>query len=164
MNTREGRVGVQGVGVDIVDLGAFAASLAEPGTRFERVFSGIERRQARESAARRGSPRDVARHLAARWAAKEAVVKAWSEALYGAPPPIAPEELDWAEISVACDAWGRPSIRLSGRVAAAVEASLGPGVSWHVSLSHEGMTATAFCVLSATGASCAGGSTRHAGP
>jgi len=157
-------VGVKGVGVDIVDLGAFAASLAEPGTRFARVFSATELRQSREAAERRGrrghgglggpgghrgrpgSAPDTARHLAARWAAKEAVIKAWSGALYGAPPPIGRDELDWAEISVVCDAWGRPGVRLTGRVAAEVAAGLGP-VVWHLSLSHDGPSAIAYCVL-----------------
>ena len=55
MNTREGRVGVKGVGVDVVDLGAFAAFIAEPGTRFANVFSATERRQARDAAERRGA-------------------------------------------------------------------------------------------------------------
>lgn len=147
MNTREGRVGVKGVGVDVVDLGAFAASMAEPGTRFAGVFSATERRQARDAAERRGAPGDVARHLGARWAAKEAFIKAWSEALYGQPPPIAPEEVRWPEISVVSDAWGRPAIRLGGRIADAVRASLGE-VQINISLSHEGETATAYCVLS----------------
>lgn len=149
MNTREGRVGVKGVGVDVVDLGAFAASMAEPGTRFANVFSATERRQARDAAARRGAPGDDARHLGARWAAKEAFIKAWSEALYGQPPPIAPEDVRWPEITVVSDAWGRPAIRLGGRIADAVRSSLG-GVQINISLSHEGDTATAFCVLSAS--------------
>ena len=94
MNTREGRVGVKGVGVDVVDLGAFAASLAEPGTRFTDAFSATERRQCRDRAEARGAnggpagQDPLARHLAGRWAVKEAVVKAWSAALYGSPPPI----------------------------------------------------------------------------
>ena len=147
MRTREGRVGVKGVGVDIVDLGAFAASIAEPGTRFANVFSATERRQARDAAERRGARGDDAQHLGARWAAKEAFIKAWSEALYGQPPPIAPEDVRWPEISVVSDAWGRPAIRLGGRIAEAVRASLGE-VQINLSLSHEGDTATAFCVLS----------------
>ncbi|MFN3339235.1 MAG: 4'-phosphopantetheinyl transferase superfamily protein, partial [Dietzia sp.] len=111
--------GVRGVGVDIVDLGAFAASLAEPGTRFTGAFSGTEKRQCRERAEARGAgpgadgssssdqSTHLARHLAARWAVKEAVVKAWSAALYGSPPPIAPDLLRWSEIETVCDAWGR---------------------------------------------------------
>ncbi len=151
---------VRGVGVDIVDLGAFAASLAEPGTRFTGVFSATERRQCRERAQARGAglgadgsssssgrTSHLARHLAARWAAKEAVVKAWSAALYGTPPPIAPDLLDWCEIETVCDAWGRPSVRLSGEVARQVAKTLGEGARWNVSLSHDGGSAVAFVVL-----------------
>lgn len=192
--------GVRGVGVDTVDLDAFAASLAEPGTRFTDVFSPTERRQCRERAAARGtaaggmlasssswssassfssstaapsassrasssaaptdgrrsSPRasvpvsrvdPLARHLAGRWAVKEAVIKAWSAALYGSPPPIAPEVLLWSEIETVCDAWGRPAVRLSGEVARQVAATVGEDVRWNVSLSHDGSSAVAFVVL-----------------
>ncbi|MDV8000793.1 holo-ACP synthase [Rhodococcus sp. IEGM 1408] len=169
---------VRGVGVDIVDLGAFAASLAEPGTRFTGAFSATERRQCRERAEARGAGRGAdtagadgpgagtsssssgqahhqathpthhqARHLAARWAVKEAVVKAWSAALYGTPPPIAPDLLVWSEIETVCDAWGRPSVRLSGEVARQVSATVGEGARWNVSLSHDGGSAVAFVVL-----------------
>lgn len=142
--------GVRGVGVDIVDLGAFAASLAEPGTRFTEAFSATERRQCRERAAARGAGADpLARHLAGRWAVKEAVVKAWSAALYGSPPPISPELLRWSEIETVCDAWGRPAVRLSGEVARQVAATVGGGARWNVSLSHDGDSAVAFVVLEA---------------
>ena len=197
--------GVRGVGVDTVDLDAFAASLAEPGTRFTDVFSPTERRQCRERAAARGtaaggmlasssswsassfssplvsstaapsgssrasssaapsvgrrsSPRasvpvsredPLARHLAGRWAVKEAVIKAWSAALYGSPPPIAPELLRWSEIETVCDAWGRPAVRLSGEVARQVAATVGEDVRWNVALSHDGSSAVAFVVLEA---------------
>lgn len=172
---------VRGVGVDTVDLGAFAASLAEPGTRFTGAFSATERRQSRERAEARGAGRSahtaraegpgadtssstvssstsssspdpsdpLARHLAARWAAKEAVVKAWSAALYGQPPPIPPDLLVWSEIETVCDAWGRPAVRLSGEVARKVAATVGEGATWHVSLSHDGEAAVAFVVLEA---------------
>lgn len=146
--------GVRGVGVDIVDLGAFAASLAEPGTRLTRAFSAAERRQCRDRAEARGAgpgqtghDDPLARHLAARWAAKEAVIKAWSAALYGAPPPIAPDLLRWAEIETVCDAWGRPTVRLGGQVAREVSATVGEDARWNVSLSHDGGSAIAFVVL-----------------
>lgn len=145
---------MRGVGVDIVDLGAFAASLAEPGTRLTRAFSATERRQCRERAESRGArpgADPLARHLAARWAAKEAVVKAWSAALYGAPPPIAPDLLRWSEIETVCDNWGRPSVRLGGEVARQVAATIGEGARWNVSLSHDGGSAIAFVVLEGPG-------------
>lgn len=148
---------VRGVGVDTVDVGAFAASLAEPGTRFAGAFSATERRQCRERAAARGASgggaeggdADLARHLAGRWAVKEAVVKAWSAALYGTPPPIPPDLLRWSEIETVCDAWGRPAVRLGGEVARQVAATVGEGARWHVSLSHDGEAAVAFVVLEA---------------
>lgn len=152
--------GVRGVGVDTVDVGAFAASLAEPGTRFAGAFSATERRQCSERAAARGASgagagvagggdADLARHLAGRWAVKEAVVKAWSAALYGSPPPIPPDLLRWSEIETVCDAWGRPAVRLGGEVARQVAATVGEGARWHVSLSHDGEAAVAFVVLEA---------------
>ncbi|MBB1031053.1 4'-phosphopantetheinyl transferase superfamily protein [Dietzia sp. SLG310A2-38A2] len=163
-------VAVRGVGVDTVEIGAFAASLAEPGTRFTTAFSPIERRQCREraessaaapgphpvgaevlgagsSSSSSGQSTRIARHLAARWAAKEAVVKAWSSALYGSAPPISPDLLVWSEIETVCDAWGRPAVRLGGEVARQVAATVGEGARWHVSLSHDGDSALAFVVL-----------------
>ncbi len=143
---------VRGVGVDTVDLGAFAASLAEPGTRFDGAFSATERRQCRDRALARGagtSDDDLSRHLGARWAVKEAVVKAWSAALYGRPPTIAPDLLRWSEIETVCDAWGRPSIRLGGEVARAVGETVGESARWHVSLSHDGGSAVAFVLVEA---------------
>lgn len=140
---------VRGVGVDTVDLCAFAASLAEPGTRFTRAFSATERRQCRERAEARGHGDDLGRHLAGRWVVKEAVIKAWSAALYGQPPPIPPDLLRLSEIETICDAWGRPSVRLSGEVAQQVAATVGDGATWHCSLSHDGDAAVAFVVLEA---------------
>ena len=154
---------MRGVGVDTVDLGAFAASLAEPGTRFTEMFSPTERRQCRERAEARSSVPSasrssvpsasredpLARHLAGRWAVKEAVIKAWSAALYGSPPPIAPDLLRWSEIETVCDAWGRPAVRLSGEVARQVAATVGENARWNVSLSHDGSSAVAFVVLEA---------------
>lgn len=153
---------MRGVGVDTVDLGAFAASLAEPGTRFAAAFSATERRQCRERAEARGADgRELAssspveslsplsRHLAGRWAVKEAVIKAWSAALYGQPPPISPDLLRWPEIETVCDAWGRPSVRLTGEVARQVAATVGDSATWHCSLSHDGDAAVAFVVLEA---------------
>ena len=144
------RGAVLGVGVDAVDLAEFADQLAVPGTRFSGAFSAAERRQSTERAtARGGAPggEGLARHLGVRWAAKEAVVKAWSTALYAQPPAITPDELVWSEIETICDAWGRPNIRLSGDVAEAVAETVSRDCAWHVSLSHEGNTAIAFVVL-----------------
>jgi holo-[acyl-carrier protein] synthase len=135
-------VGHVGVGVDVVGIAAFAEQLDEPGTRFARAFTPGERR-----AARAGDGPDGGREaesLAARWAAKEAVVKAWSSTCFGHPEVIDPAFVDLSEIEVRTDAWGRPSIRLHGAIAEAMA-----GFEAKVSLSHDAAAdvAIAFVVL-----------------
>ena len=103
--------GVAGGGIDVVGIGAFAEQLEQPGTRFARAFTPAERRAARSGA---GSE---AESLAARWAAKEAVIKAWSSTCFGHPEIIDPEHVDLREIEVRTDARGRPAIRLHGAIA-----------------------------------------------
>ncbi|MCW2760620.1 MAG: holo-ACP synthase [Marmoricola sp.] len=124
------------VGVDVVGITAFAEQLAEPGTRFARSFTPGERRAASRSS--------EAQSLAARWAAKEAVVKAWSSTCFGHPEVIDPEFVDLREIEVRTDAWGRPAIRLHGAIAHAMQ-----GYDVLVSLSHDPAAdiAVAFVVL-----------------
>ena len=63
------------------------------------------------------APAREAESLAARWAAKEAVIKAWSSTRYGHPEVIDPSPVDLREIEVRTDAWGRPAIRLHGAIA-----------------------------------------------
>ncbi|GAA1738221.1 holo-ACP synthase AcpS [Aeromicrobium alkaliterrae] len=133
---------VLGVGVDLVHVPGFAAQLAQPGTRFADAFTPGERADAAERA-------DPDASLAARWAAKEAVVKAWSAAIYGSPPVLPPDGVH-RQIEVVADAWGRPAIRLLGDVATAVATSLGAGAAdlgWHLSLSHDADYATAYVTL-----------------
>ncbi len=123
---------VVGVGVDLVHVPAFAEQLGRPGTRFAGgVFTPGERGDAEGDPAR----------LAARWAAKEAVIKAWSASLHGTAPPM--DEHLHHLIEVVKDAWDRPRIRLLGEVA--------KHLSEHeveVSLSHDGDYAVAYVVLS----------------
>lgn len=124
--------------MDLVHVPTFAEQLALPGSRFAEVFTAGERR---DVAARGGDSTREARHWAVRWAAREAVVKAWSASLHGTPPPYDDGVLRLIE--VVCDAWDRPRIELHG---VAAEALGGHGI--HVSLSHDGDYATAFVVLS----------------
>lgn len=130
-----------GVGVDVVGVTAFAAQLDEPGTRFAQVFTPSERRMARGGGR---SASAEAQSLAARWAAKEAVLKAWSSTRYGGPEVIDPASVDLREIEVVTDAWGRPAVRLHGAIGAALE-----GHQVLLSLSHDpdADTAVAFVVL-----------------
>ena len=142
------------VGTDLVHVPGLAEQLGQPGTVFaERAFTPRERREAARRSREKGSAQ--AEHLAARWAAKESFVKAWSQALVlraratgaSAAPVIAPGAVDWRQVEVVSDRWGRPSLHLVGEVADAVEASLGAGSAepgrWPVSLTHDGNWAAA---------------------
>ena len=143
---------VLGVGLDLVHVPGVVEQLAVPGSSFaEQAFTARERREARRRAEERRS--HEAEHLAARWAAKEAFVKAWSTAVNAltgrvCPPVLRIEEVDWRGIEVVNDRWGRPSLRLGDAVADAVEASLGEGARstglWPVSLTHDGDWAAAI--------------------
>lgn len=133
---------VAGIGIDVVQIDAFAALLNEPGTVFAlRTFTSRER-QAASARAAAGSGRPEI-HLAARFAAKEACVKALSQAL--APGPLPRALADLQEIELVCDAEGRPSLVLSGRVLEFAEQA-GVG-ALHVSLSHDGDVATAMVLV-----------------
>src|SRR5699024_12193394 len=96
------------VGVDLVHIPGFAEQLARPGSTFEQVFSPLERRHAQQrrdaegagGAANASLAGSRTEHLAGRWAAKEAFIKAWSQAIYGNPPVIEPDLVNFAEIEV----------------------------------------------------------------
>jgi holo-[acyl-carrier protein] synthase len=115
------------LGVDTVDVDSIRSSLTLFGSRFEnRLFTSGELSDAR---AVNGG---YAERLAARFAAKEAAIKAFDLAHVG---------VDWRQIEVkrACD--GRPSLYLHGKVARLLSAMGAFGVE--VSLSHDGAQACA---------------------
>lgn len=127
---------IVGVGVDLVHVPGLRDQLADRASGFaEGVFTPGERRDAADRPS--GDP---ARHLAARFAAKEAFVKAWSGGFFGAPPRLV--GVDLRHVEVIADAWGRPALRLAPPLAAHV----GP-VRAHLSLSHDGDYAIAQVVL-----------------
>jgi holo-[acyl-carrier protein] synthase len=136
------------VGLDIVTTTTFAEQLADPASAFvQATFSAGEQRAAR------GAGELRAQRLAARFAAKEAFVKAWSGARAGHAPALG--SVDLREIEVVDDGYGRPALRLHGAVAAALEqlaAELGIATPLraHISLSHDPPTAAAVVVLSAS--------------
>lgn len=124
-----------GTGIDLVHVPGFAEQWRTPGTRFERAFTPGELRDCQGGR----DDRSVA-SLAARWAAKEALIKAWSASLWG-QPPVADEQIH-PFIEVVRDAWDRPRLRLHGVVAEHLA-----GVTGHVSLSHDGDAAIAMVTL-----------------
>ncbi|MFF5211753.1 holo-ACP synthase [Streptosporangium sp. NPDC000396] len=112
---------IVGIGVDVVDVARFEATLERTPALRSRLFTEVERALTVQS-------------LAARFAAKEAVAKA-----LGAPPGLA--HLD-AEVRTG--EHGRPELYVSGRVAE-VAAALGV-TRWHVSLTHDGGVAVAYVI------------------
>lgn len=130
----------QGVGTDIVAVPRIAALIQASGTRFlHRWFTAREIDYCSAKAV-------PSRHFAARFAAKEAVVKALPMAWDGPVP--------WRSIEIVNDSRGAPSVRLSGAfLLAATRAGTG---EISVSLSHCDEYATATVLVTATPAGDAG--------
>lgn len=121
---------VVGTGIDLVGIERFRRALDRHGVRFlKRIFTSRER----EECAKRADP---ARHLAARFAAKEAVFKAlgtgWGRGV------------GWQDVEVTADTHGRPTCTLRGGAQVHLE-NLG-GRAVLVSLTHEGDLAVAQAV------------------
>jgi holo-[acyl-carrier protein] synthase len=132
---------ILGVGTDLVHVPGFGEQLTQEGSTFTGVFTDRERRDATGP-----TPIATTASLAARWAAKESFIKAWSQALWGTAPPIAPDRVKWSEIEIIRDRWHRPRIRLIGEVAADFKRTC-PEARIHVSLSHDGDYAQATVIL-----------------
>jgi holo-[acyl-carrier protein] synthase len=116
---------VMGVGIDLVDIDRFERALARTPALIARLFGPID--QGRELATQ---------SLAARFAAKEAALKALGGNIEG---------FGWHDIQVSGERNEPPSLVFAGGVAKALEAR---GISHHhVSLSHDGGMAIAFVVL-----------------
>jgi holo-[acyl-carrier protein] synthase len=149
---------VLGLGHDVVDVQAFGEQLDMPGSTFMALFSVRERRQCAMRAQLKGD--GEACHLAARWAGKEAVIKAWDEALGELPAPYDVESIPWSRIEILDDSRGRPHVVLSDGVERRLHESLGCGsgsgddgriagqadIVWHLSLSHDGPIASAVAL------------------
>ena len=129
-------MGIVGVGIDLVSIPDFAEQVDQPGTVFAETFTRGPRRAAADMCW------GGARHLAARWAAKEAVIKAWSGSRFSKRPML-PEGIH-RDIEVITDMWGRPKVRLTGAIAEHLK-----DVTIHLSLTHEADTAAAVAVLEA---------------
>jgi len=121
-----------GHGIDLVDVARIAASVERHGQRFlDRVFTGAEQAYAA------GSKRRL-EHLAARFAAKEAALKALGT---GWRSGIA-----WTDVEVISQPSGAPMLHITGR-AAEIAAERGIA-AWHVSLSHTEFQAMASVIAS----------------
>jgi len=121
---------VIGVGVDVVDVERFRASLTRTPTMRERIFTLAELEHV-------ATKYDPVLSLAARFAAREAVMKAMGLGL-GA--------FGFHDASVRIDDDGAPHLLISGQ-AAALATDRGID-TWHLSLAHDGRMATAMVVAS----------------
>jgi holo-[acyl-carrier protein] synthase len=112
---------IVGIGVDLVDVPRFVRSIDRTPGLIDRLFAESER----------GRP---PRSLAARFAAKEALIKALGDS----------SGFRWHDMEVISDSDGKPSFRFAGRVAETLRRR---GVEQvHLSLSHDGDSACAFVV------------------
>jgi holo-[acyl-carrier protein] synthase len=112
---------IVGVGIDVVDIARFEATLARTPGMAERLFTPGERRLKSAS-------------LAARFAAKEALAKALG----------APGNLHWTDAEVFNEPSGKPVLSVKGTVAARA-AELGI-VNLHLSISHDAGIASAVVI------------------
>lgn len=125
---------IVGIGVDLVDIPRFEHSLSRTPRLLERLFTPGERTL-------------PPRSLAARYAAKEALIKA----LGGS------DGVHWTEIEITPEPSGRPWFTLTGSTATVVAER---GITTlHLSMSHDAGLATAYVVAESAAASDPGGRT-----
>jgi holo-[acyl-carrier protein] synthase len=122
---------VAGLGTDLARVARFRRFLDEDKqTLLERLFTAGERAYAMAKA-------DPAQYLAARFAAKEAGMKAFGLGWR--------DGLSWHDFEVVRDPLGRPDLELSGRAA---ELAAERGIkAVHLSYSHDGDYAVATVIL-----------------
>ncbi|QEO10768.1 holo-ACP synthase [Protaetiibacter larvae] len=112
---------IVGLGVDVVDLARFERAVARTPRLRERLFAEGERLL-------------PARSLAARFAAKEALIKALGDA----------EDVHWVDMVIESEANGNPSFAIDGPLAALLARRGIDAV--HVSMSHDAGVAVATVV------------------
>lgn len=119
-----------GIGTDIIECLRIAQMIERHGELFiARVYTPLEIQYCQ-------SRKLATQHFAARWAGKEAVLKAlgtgWRKGI------------SWRDIEIRNDPGGRPSVEIRGGAADVVE-QLGI-IEMHISLSHCRSHATAYAV------------------
>jgi holo-[acyl-carrier protein] synthase len=115
---------IVGIGIDVVDIVRFERSILRTPALVDRLFAESERNR-------------PARSLAARFAAKESLIKALGGHAI----------IRWHEMRVVQDIEGNPDFELSGGLAEHMQAL---GIDRvHLSMSHDAGIASAFVVLEA---------------
>jgi len=110
---------IEGIGIDVVDIARFQESLERTPSMKERIFTEREREMKLSS-------------LAARFAAKEALVKALD----------ARELFSWQDAEVINEESGKPTFKFTGALAERVA-----GTRIHLTLSHDAGIASAMVVI-----------------
>jgi holo-[acyl-carrier protein] synthase len=121
---------VTGIGTDVVEIGRVARSLERTDGFAESIFTDAERAYCKGCAR-------PAEHYAARFAAKEAFLKAVGHGIFQGIP--------LKQIEVVRDGDGAPRLQLGPAAARALEES--GATDAMVSLSHAGGTAVAFVLV-----------------
>ncbi|MDX1952267.1 MAG: holo-ACP synthase [Verrucomicrobiota bacterium] len=122
---------IVGLGIDLVEVERIRKSIEKFPERFaSRLLSADERAYC-------FSHKDPAIHMAARFAAKEAVSKAFGTGIGS--------ELGWQDIEVAKELSGQPLIRLRGKAEKLAQQRLVRRI--HLSLTHTSTHAAAVAVL-----------------
>lgn len=115
---------IQGIGVDVVDLTRFARQIDRTPALLPRLFAESEQALPVHS-------------LAARFAAKEALIKALGHS----------GTLTWRDMEIGSDAHGNPGFLTAGALGAALRAR---GIARvHVTMTHDAGVACAFVVAEA---------------
>ncbi len=121
---------IVGIGVDIVDLARFERAAARTPKLLDRLFAESERVH--------GSRALSLVSLAARFAAKEALIKALGTS----------DGVRWHDMPIVADAEGNPFFELAGGVR---EAARARGIDRvHVSMSHDAGVAVAYVIAEGT--------------
>ncbi len=121
---------VAGIGTDLSRIARFERLMADKKAVIDRIFTADEKAYA-------FSKKNPAPHLAARFAAKEAFLKALGLGLR--------EGISWHDMNVELDDLGKPSLVLTGRARDVFNQQ--KCSSLHLSYSHDGDYAFATVVL-----------------
>lgn len=119
---------VIGIGVDVVDVERFARALERTPALKARLFGSLDFQDI-------GSGRAEVLSLSARFAAKEATLKALGGNIPG---------FSWHDVQISRPSGQAPTLSVTGGAKArATEKGI---TSWHLSMSHDGPVAIAFVV------------------
>jgi holo-[acyl-carrier protein] synthase len=124
---------ILGHGIDLVETHRIQKLLDTHGQHFlDRVFTPAEQRYCARQPKRR------IEHLAGRFAAKEAILKALGTGWSGG--------IAWTDMEILPESTGRPGLRLTGQCQAVAQKI---GITqWHISISHIQTHATASAIAS----------------